>query len=217
MTTEGATCRRPSRRLFLGSLAAGTVALAGCSSFNSGDGPEKVDEPREWPPVLGDPESQITLEVFEDFNCPHCQEYSTEQLPTVRSEYLDPGLIRYEHRDLPIPVHPTSWNAASAAREVYRLYGNESFWTYSSELMSEGRRIQQDAPDIFGEIANQQNLDGEIIQDAAGTRTHDDGVEADRSRAIEYDVQGTPAFVVDGELSNGLSDAMGTINAKLSG
>lgn len=219
MTADRSALRRPSRRRFLGALSVSTVALAGCSSGgseNTGNARDKLDEPPEWPPVLGDPDAEITLEVFEDYNCPHCQSYSTEQFPTVESEYLDPELIRYEFRDLPIPVHPTSWNAASAAREVYRLYGNEAFWTYESSLMSEGGRISEDAPDIFGELADEQNLDAEAIQEAAANRDHDDRVEEDRSRAVEYGVEGTPAFVVDGEVTDGLSDAMETVEAKLS-
>lgn len=220
MTTDG-----PSRRHFLGVLSAGAVALAGCTSggdsspgddTNSDDGPEQRDESPEWPPVLGDPEAEITLEVFEDFNCPHCQDYSTEQFPDVRSEYLDPELIRYEHRDLPIPVHESSWGAASAAREVYRLYGNEAFWAYKSELMSRGAGLSQNAPDIFGDIADQQNLDADAIQEAAESRAHDDSVRADRSRAVEYGVEATPGFVVDGEVVDGLAAAREAIDSKLS-
>ncbi|WP_336327033.1 DsbA family protein [Halovenus sp. HT40] len=218
MTTEQSDRRWPSRRRFLGSVAAGTVALAGCTGGSETDpanGPDTLDEPPEWPPVLGDPDAAVTLEVFEDFNCPHCQDYNTEQFPEIESEYLDSEQIRYVHRDLPF-LHETSWQAVSAVREVYRLYGNEQFWSYKSTLMSEGGRIQQEAPDIFGEIADQQNLDADAIQQAAADREHDAAAREDRSRAEEYGVQGTPAFVVDGELTDDLADARETIDTKLS-
>ncbi|MXR52678.1 thioredoxin domain-containing protein [Halovenus sp. WSH3] len=221
MITDGPDRRPASRRRFLGAVAAGTVALAGCTGSSdpgtsgSGEQRETLSEPPEWPPVLGDPEAAVTLEVFEDFNCPHCQEYSTEQFPEVKSEYLDPGSIRYEHRDLPF-IHATSWQAASAVREVYRLYGGDVFWEYKSKLMESGSQIRNNAPGIFGEIAAQLNLDSEAVREAAANRAHDERVQADRSRAVEYGVEATPGFVVDGSVMSGLADARSTIDSKLS-
>jgi len=216
--TDRATDRCPSRRVFLGTVATGTVVLAGCANNSSEPDPqsdqEKLDEPPEGPPTLGDRNGEITLEVFEDFNCPHCQSYHTEAFPDVRSEYLDPERIRYVHRDLPF-IHDSSWQAASAVREVYALYGTEPFWSYASALMQNGGRIRQEAPGIFGELADADGLDADTIQQAASSRTHDDTVQEDRSRADQLGVQGTPAFVVDGELMDGLADAQETIDAKL--
>jgi protein-disulfide isomerase len=218
VTRANSDRRQSSRRFFLGSVAAGTVALAGCSS-GSGDESrndrEKLDQPPEGPPVLGDPDAAITLEVFEDFNCPHCQDYSAEGFPEVKSAYLDSEQIRYVHRDLPF-IHETSWQAASAAREVYREYGTEPFFAYTSALMSEGRGIRADAPEVFGEVARAEGLDNETIQQAGANRMHDERIREDRMRAEELGVQATPGFVVDGEVMGGLDDARETIDTKLS-
>jgi protein-disulfide isomerase len=164
---------------------------------------------------LGDPDAAITLEVFEDFNCPHCQDYSAEGFSELESAYLDSKQIRYVHRDLPF-IHATSWQAASAAREVYRVYGTEPFFAYISALMSEGRRIRADAPGVFGEVARAEELDGETIQQAGANRVHDDRIREDVTRAEALGVQATPAFVVDGEIMDGLDHAREGIDAKLS-
>jgi protein-disulfide isomerase len=206
-----------SRRAFLAGVATGTVALAGCtgSSDDSGGdgGPELLDSAPSGPPVLGDPEAAVTLEVFEDFNCPHCQDYNAEGFPEIRADYLETEQIRYVHRDLPF-IHPTSWQAASAAREAYRSY-REPFWSYKSALMSEGSRIRDDAPDVFGEVADAENLDSERIQQAGANRTHEQRISQDRARAEELGIRGTPGFVVDGEVLAGLADARQTIDQKL--
>lgn len=199
-----------SRRAFVGAVAVGTAGLAGCTS----NGSEQNTSPSGDSPVLGDPDAAVTLEVFEDFNCPHCQRYNAEQFPTIKSGYLDPGKIRYVHRDLPF-IHETSWAAASAAREVYLTEG-KPFWSYKSGLMSEGARIQQDAPGIFGEIAEQEGLDADAIQQAGAERANENLVTSDRSRAENLGITATPSFVVDGELMDGLGDARDTIDSKLS-
>ncbi len=213
MTTD----RPPSRRVFLAGLAAGATALAGCSEGEApeaGSGPEKLESPPDGPPVLGDPDADITLEVFEDFNCPHCQDYNANGFPEIRSAYLDSGQIRYVHRDLPF-IDPTSWQAASAAREVYRSYGTP-FWSYKSALMSEGSQIQNGAPEIFGDVAEAENLDRELIQQAGANRKHDQRLSEDRTRAEDLGIPGTPGFVVDGEVLDSLADARETLDAKLS-
>lgn len=213
MTTD----RRPSRRVFLAGVAAGATALAGCSGgedTEADDGPEKLESPPGGPPVLGDPDADITLEVFEDFNCPHCQDYNANGFPEIRSEYLESEQIRYVHRDLPF-IDPTSWQAASAAREVYRSYGTP-FWSYKSSLMSKGEQIHSDAPDVFGDVAEAENLDRELVQQAGANRKHDQRLSEDRARAEEIGVNATPGFVVNGEIMDGLADARETLDAKLS-
>ncbi len=215
MTTD----RRPSRRVFLAGVVAGATAFAGCSqgspSGSAGDsGPEKLESPPDGPPVLGGSDASITLEVFEDFNCPHCQDYNAEGFPEIRSEYLDSEQIRYVHRDLPF-IDPTSWQAASAAREVYRSYGTP-FWSYKSALMNKGKQIQTAAPAVFGDVADAEGLDSEQVQQAGANREHDGRVSEDRTRAEEIGITGTPGFVVDGEVMDSLDDARETIDATLS-
>jgi protein-disulfide isomerase len=200
-----------SRRALLGSLGAATVALAGCLGDDSSDDPA---ESATGPPVRGDPEAEVTLEVYEDFLCGHCQQYNQEVLPTVEQEYLDPGLIRYEHRDYPF-LTEESWQAASAAHEAFVAGGNEAFWPYKSALMAAGERLQRDAPEIFGTVAEQQDLRAEAIQSAATQRRHDGAAEADKQRADDLGIQGTPSFVVDGELLAGPQAAFQRIEEKL--
>lgn len=218
MTGTRPTLSRRSRRAFLGTLAAGSVVLAGC--VGGDDETENGDEEGEngesetapdWPPVRGDPEADITLEVYEDYTCPACHQYNELHFPAIEHEYLELELIRYEHRDFPFRVEQ-SWQAASAARKVFNEHGNDDFWAYKSELMAAGARVEDDAPDIFGEIGSNLSLDAEAIQNAATERSFDSGAESDRDRGEEFGVPGTPAFVVNGELADGLEDAISRID-----
>lgn len=189
-----------SRRSVLGLVGAGSVALAGCASSggneddSSGEPPAGSDSP-----VLGDPDAGVTLEVYEDFSCPHCRDYNQNEFPTLKAEYLDPGRIRYEHRDLPF-INEQSWQAANAAREAYLHHGSEAFWAYKSELFARQGDLGSGTPDIFGEIATALELDGEQIQSAAVNREHDSLLEADKNRGTSLGVEGTPSFVLDGKL-----------------
>jgi protein-disulfide isomerase len=199
--------RTLSRRTFLGGVGASTVALAGCLGGGTAEGSENV-------PVRGDPDADVTLEVYEDFTCPHCQTYERETFPQVQEAYLDPGLIRYEHRDYPF-LGPEAWQASSAVREVYEENGNDRFWEYKSALMARGGEIESGAPEVFGSVAEELTLDAESIQSAAADRVHDDAAEADKERGQSLGVNGTPSFVVDGQLMDGQRAAFERINEEV--
>lgn len=207
MTERRRDWKSPSRRAFLGSIGAGAVVLAGCLGNEVAAGSEDT-------PVRGDPEADVTLEVYEDFLCPHCQSYNQQTFPAVEEQYLQPGLIRYEHRDFPF-IGEESWQAVSAVREVFDEYGNEQFWPYKKELMAGGGQIESDAPDIFGSIADDLELDSDTIQSAATDRVHDSAAEADKARGESLGITGTPSFVVDGELMDGPQAAFQRIDGEL--
>jgi protein-disulfide isomerase len=202
----------PTRRRFLaGSAAAGVVGLAGCGALGGGNGngsgnggngnggDQTTVETGEQPlsaPVLGDPEASVTVMAFEDHRCPHCQTYSLEYFPEIRSEYVEPGDVRYEFHDLPV-VNDESWRSASAARAVQDTVGNDAFWSYSKLLFENQNSL---GPDTYASLAEEVDADPETVRTAAVEEAYRPTVEADRQRGIDMGVQSTPTIVVDGQL-----------------
>jgi len=211
-----------SRRRFLLGVTTGAAALAGCASGNdggdggsgeTGDGSGGGDSPTDGstptttesllpPPVLGDPDASVTLAVYEDYACPHCADYNRNGFAELQSAYIESGDIRYEHRDAPIPVaDPGSWQAASAARDVQARHGTDAFWDYAKKLFENSGSLGGDVGSLFERLATDLGLgEAEAIAQAGVDRVHDPTVRADRQRATELGVPGTPAFVIDGEV-----------------
>ena len=180
------------RRSVLAGLAIGLGSLAGCLGGDGG-------EPELEPPTKGSPDADLTLEVFEDFACPHCRTYNEDGLPTIASTYLDPGVVRYEHRDLPIPVlDPQSWRAANAARAVQARHGDDAFWAFAAGIFENQPELRDADLALYERLGDDLGYDGAAIRSDAADRAFDAVVEADRSRAQELGVSGTPAFVLDG-------------------
>jgi protein-disulfide isomerase len=218
-----------TRRQVLVGTAAGTAALAGClggdDSDGSGDGNggDSTNQFADVPegdfsrPLRGDQDAEVTLEVYTDFGCPHCQTYVLEDAETIIEEYVTSDQIRYEYRSLPLPVaNPESFEAANAARAVFEEGGNRLFWEYEHLLYQEQDRLTSDAPDIYGELASEVGLDADAIQSAGVDQAYSDIVTADRERARELGVSGTPGFVLDGAVvSGGISDVMSAIESAL--
>jgi protein-disulfide isomerase len=219
---------RPTRRRLLGGLTGVAAALAGCSGGSGsspsndqdgqsgGDG-EGGDGESIGAPVRGDPGADVTLAVYEDFACPHCKDYNENGYPALKAEYVATGRIRYEHRDLPIPVlDPESYEAANAARAVQDRGDDEAFWTYADELFARQSDIGGETPVLYGDLV-EGLVASEAVQEAAVDQAYSATVERDRQRGVDAGVEGTPGFVVDGEVvTSGFGEStVGTVTAAL--
>ncbi len=175
--------------LGMGGLAASTLAgcLGGASGGSGSQGGNTLPTP-----VQGNPDANTTVTVFEDFACPHCQTYNLEVLPTIASQYIDPGNIRYEHYDFPV-VNETSWRAASAARAVQKRADTKQFFTYAKALYENQSRL---GPDTYASLANGMDLKGGAVRKAAENQTYRPTVEANMATGKDRGVRATPTIFV---------------------
>lgn len=213
--------RRRSRRALLCGVGTGlTLALAGCQGGDGtgsdgttttptprpGGGGDattttRTPRPRLPTPVAGDPEADVTLAVYEDYACPHCANYNAEGYPNLRAAYVEPGQIRYEHHDLPIPVaDPGSWEAANAARAVQDRQGDATFYDYAAGLFANSADIPSRGLELYADLATELELDGDAIRTAAENRAYRRTIRSDRQAGIEDGVSSTPTFQVNGEI-----------------
>jgi protein-disulfide isomerase len=194
---SGATTRRS---LLTGLAAGATVGLAGCLGSGSGGsggngGGTGTGGGGQLPtPVKGDPGADVRVIVFEDYACPHCRDFSLNVVPQLDSEYIEPGTIRYEFHDFPIPVdEAVSWEAACAARAVQASEGDAAFFEYARALFENQSSL---GPATYEQLASDMGLDGTAIRESAVNREHEATVRADRQLGQEAGVQGTPTVVV---------------------
>ena len=179
-------------------LAAGVaVGLAGCL----GDGGDQSSDPTAGSeetslgvPVSGNPDASVTMEVYEDFSCPFCGDFKHGIYPQIETEFLEPGDIRYEHRDFPIPVNEWSRPVANAARAVHDEAGDEALFEFTHEIY---HHLGGYSYEVIESVANDLGYDGDAARDAAETEPYDDVITADRERGESLGVGGTPTVVVD--------------------
>lgn len=150
-------------------------------------------------PSLGPEDPEVVVEAYKDFACPHCATYAAEVKPQIVSEYVDAGVVRLDHRDLPLPVvDPESWRAASAAREVQVSADDEAFFAYADRLFENQTDL---GLDTYADLA--ENAPGEAVRAAADERRYQATVEDDRATGADRGATGTPAVFVDGDQVDG--------------
>lgn len=197
--------RHTRRSLLAAGAAVGVAGLAGCSgdggglSFDAGaydcDPSEPSDPDLDYRPTLGDPDADVTVQVFEDFTCGHCATYNLDHFPTIREEYVDTGEIHYQHWDFPLPVNER-WAVpvASAARGVGVRHGDEAFFEFASAAYeSQGSYGQGGATDEMPGGADPCV----VLADMEYT-PYADAIQSDKSEGEAMGVGGTPAIFVNG-------------------
>ncbi len=150
--------------------------------------------------ILGDPDAPITIVAFEDFLCPHCQQYEST-LKQIIEEYVATGQARFEYRMFTI-VNPTFSPLSAQLVECAEELQPGSFWeahdvmfniTSSSNFAANGaRRFAQEMGLNYSDLlactedANQYQVDSELANQLGAT--------------------GTPSVFVRYKTEDGLSD-----------
>ena len=198
----------PTRRTYLTTVGtAAAVGLAGCSgSSGAGETSHSCDLTDREPvaelsqPVAGPSDAAVTVDVFEDFACPHCADFATGGLSRLKDEYLDGGNVRFRHFDFPIPVSEWSGRVANAARSIQDTQGDAAFFEFS---LAAYENIDNYSWQLIGDLAEEVDTEPcRVLSDADGG-TYDKVIEADHTKGESRGVSGTPAAVVDGQLLEG--------------
>ena len=202
-----------TRRRYLaatGAIAVGT-GLAGCLGSSSGGGSGAADtshscevtdrEPvAELPqPTVGSDDATVTVDIYEDFACPHCADFALEGLVDLEEEYAGDE-VRFRRFDF--LVVDSDWNepVANAARSVQEERGDEAFFAFTRAAYENQSEYSWQ---VIGDLAEDAGIDPcRALSDADGG-TYDGVLEADQTAGEDQGVPGTPAAVVDGQLLEG--------------
>ena len=150
-------------------------------------------------PQLGDPDAPITLVVFADHNCPHCQAFDPRIIEIARA--ADDVRLVYKffpldgtcNRSFPPDRRSTSCAAAAAA---YLAYLEGKFWEYSETLFA---NFQRYGPNSLVDYARKVGLsDPELARTALEDRTVRAKINADISEGDRAGLQATPTLYING-------------------
>ncbi len=141
-------------------------------------------------PSLGSPNAPITIVEFSDFECPYCQRFHHETLPKLESEYINKGLVRFVHKDLPLPFHKNSTQAAKVARCSME---QDDYWLTYKALFT-----KQNCLNCHGAltIAQTAGLNVESLKECLKSGEVASIVNSNVSEAKLHGIRATPTFVI---------------------
>ena len=91
---------------------------------------------------IGSPDAKVTVKVFSSLTCPHCANFHTSIFNKLKKEYIDEGLVRFEHHAFPLDL--AALNAEVVVRcqtnnekkfeLLEEIYNKQTFWAVGSDI-----------------------------------------------------------------------------------
>ncbi len=143
-------------------------------------------------PQRGNPNAQVTIVIFSDFQCPFCSKVEPT-LDELSKTYGDK--LRTVWKDEPLPFHPRAEPAAELAREARAQKGDKGFWAAHDLLFKNQQKLADE--DLLG-YAKQLELDVDKVKAAITDKKHAADINADAELADNVQASGTPHMFVNG-------------------
>lgn len=147
-------------------------------------------------PALGRNDAPLTIVEFSDYQCPYCRRFQQQVFPALKREYIDRGLVRFIHKDLPLPFHQQAEASAAVARCADR---QDAFWTVHQALYDQQSCLECRGP---GPIAIAAGVDDTALNRCLRDPATLEAVESNRSEAGLHDIRATPTFVIGPTISS---------------
>lgn len=169
--------------------------------------PPPLVEPPLWSPTeqvdgfaAGSPDAPVTVEIWEDFQCPFCQRFTYEVKPSIVSEYVETGDVRLVFRNLAFLGDESHWAAVAASLAA----DQNMFWPFHDYLFAnyQGKESGAFRIDRLLEMGEAVGLDMELFREGLqleNARQRFAEIEAEaRQDAYAIGVNATPTVTVDG-------------------
>jgi protein-disulfide isomerase len=145
--------------------------------------------------VLGSPSAPVTLVEYIDLQCPYCQQFESDAMPTLIRRFVRPGKVKVEARPIAFigPDSERGRAALLAAGQQNRLF-NFAQLMYVNQRAENTGWLNDEI--IRAAAASIPGLDVPRLLDERGS-----GAMAERARAMDelataFDVRATPTIFV---------------------
>jgi protein-disulfide isomerase len=153
--------------------------------------------------VKGDPNAPVTMIEYASPTCPACKYFHDSVMPALEEKYVATGKVRFIFREFPI-----HGQADIAAYVVARCAGPDKFFDVIDDLFENQDGIVQSANagalrTTLKTVAARHGIETEeAFQACLDNPQHRNDMAAVYQTAEEFNVGGTPTFVLDGTVYN---------------
>ena len=91
---------------------------------------------------IGSPEAKVTIKVFSSLTCPHCASFHTNIYEKLKIEYIDKGLVKFEHHAFPLDLAALNAEVVVRCQEnnsrkfdlLTEMYNKQTSWAVGSDI-----------------------------------------------------------------------------------
>ena len=147
---------------------------------------------------IGSPDAKITVKVFSSLTCPHCANFHTAIFNNLKRDYIDKGLVKFEHHAFPLDL--AALNAEVIVRctdnndkkfkLLEEIYNKQKLWAVGSDITK--------INDLIKEVGLGFNLTKEKMDKCLKNSKAQDEILNQRIEAQKkYKIESTPTIIVN--------------------
>ena len=156
---------------------------------------------------IGSPDAKVTVKVFSSLTCPHCATFHTSIFNKLKKEYIDEGLVRFEHHAFPLDLAALNaevvvrcqTNNETKFKLLEEIYNKQTFWAVGSDINKINDLIKKVGLDFdlteekMNACLENSNVQDEILNER---------IEAQK----KYKIESTPTIFVNEKKYSGKVD-----------
>ena len=146
---------------------------------------------------IGSPDAKVTVKVFSSLTCPHCANFHIAIFNNLKKEYIDKGLVRFEHHAFPLDL--AALNAEVVVRcqnnneKKFKLLGEiykkQKLWAVGSDI------------DKINDLLKKVGSDFDLTEESMNACLKNNGAQDEiLSERIEtqkkYKIETTPTIII---------------------
>ena len=156
---------------------------------------------------IGSPDAKVTVKVFSSLTCPHCANFHTAVFNNLKRDYIDKGLVKFEHNAFPLDL--AALNAEVIVRctdnndkkfkLLEEIYNKQKFWAVGSDITK--------INDLIKEVGQGFSLTKEIKDKCLKNSKAQDEIINQRIEAQKkYKIESTPTIIINEKKYSGKID-----------
>ena len=147
---------------------------------------------------IGSPDAKITVKVFSSLTCPHCATFHAEIFNNLKKDYIDKGLVKFEHHAFPLDLAALNaevivrcqTNNEKQFQLLEEIYKKQNFWAVGSDI----NKIN----DLIKKVGIDFNLDEDNMDKCLKDSNAQDEILNQRIEAQKkYEIDSTPTIIVN--------------------
>ncbi len=147
---------------------------------------------------IGDPNAEVTVKVFSSLTCPHCANFHENIFEDLKKEYIDKGIVRFEHHSFPLDL------AALNAEIIVRCHtdNDKNFQLLSEVYKKQNKWAVGSDINIINESIKKIGLDSGLSNNKMDSCLNNESVQEqilnERIEAQKkYKIKSTPTIYIN--------------------
>jgi protein-disulfide isomerase len=157
---------------------------------------------REGDHVMGAEDAELLIVEYASFSCPHCASFQLNAWPTIQTEFIDTGRVRFVLRPMltqPAQIAGIGVILAECVADDRYFQAADLLFHEQSAIM-ERARAQEGFIDIYNRIAGAVGTSPEALMACFQSEEMNTLVNDLAQQAFTDEIPGTPSFIVRGEI-----------------